>query len=230
MAAGLGCHEQLLGRPLLPSLWVACHFGGGKGVELEIVGRMHRNQLPLEMGRELGQLQTKTVQHAQDLVAIGLTLGGLLEVEKTVIPGRDLYTFEAESRGPPGYVFQFVEGLLVSGKLGQENRRAFYSLHRDTHSFQRSLLREADPPGTALSDGSFHEGHAAHALANAGYELAQFRRRIGEAGTNGCREVAIDISKCFDQPLGMPHGQAEISARRWGEIISGGMEGLTRLP
>jgi hypothetical protein len=151
IAAGLGSHEQLLGRPLLPGLWITCHFGRGEGVELEIVRRVHRDQLALKMSGELGQLQTEPIQHAEDLVAIGLALGCLFEVEETLIPGRDLYAFEAESRGPPGYIFQFVEGLLVSGKLGQENCRAFHSLHRDTHPFQICTDKPTHPARLLLT-------------------------------------------------------------------------------
>ena len=60
----------------------------------------------------------------------GLVLGSLFEVEEALIPGRDLDALEAQSRGPPGYIFQFVEGFLVSGKLGQEDRRPLNSFHR----------------------------------------------------------------------------------------------------
>ena len=50
--------------------------GAANAVELEIIGGMDRDQLALQVSRELGQLQAVTLQHAEDLIAIVLALGG----------------------------------------------------------------------------------------------------------------------------------------------------------
>src|ERR1700730_9059396 len=75
----------------------------------------------------------------------------------------------------------------------------------DTHSFRKNSLRKSDPSRAAVGDGSLHKGHAPHAFANAVDQLAQFRRRIAEAGAHRVGKVAIDIGKCFEQPLRMAH-------------------------
>jgi hypothetical protein len=101
---------------------------------------MDRDQLPLQMGGELGQLEAEAVQHTQQLIAIGLALSGLLQVEEPFIPTRDLDTLEAQAGGPSGYVFQVVEGFLISGKLGQEDCRPLHSFHKLTHPARVRLL------------------------------------------------------------------------------------------
>ena len=47
---------DLLDRPLLPRLRVAAHLRRREAVEDRVVGRVHRDELPLQMGRELGDL------------------------------------------------------------------------------------------------------------------------------------------------------------------------------
>ena len=86
IAAGLRGHEHLLYGPLLPGLRIACHLRRCEAVELQVIGGMHRDQLALQMGGELGQLQAQTVQHAQQLIAIVLALRGQLQVEEPLDP------------------------------------------------------------------------------------------------------------------------------------------------
>ncbi len=64
---------------------------------------------------------------------------------------------------------------------------------------------------------------------DAGDQVAQLRSRIAEASANRVREVAIDISKCFQQSLRMPHGQAKVAPHRRRQIVPGGVQGLTGL-
>src|SRR6202051_669129 len=69
---------------------------------------------------------------------------------------------------------------------------------RHTHSFRKSSLRKSDPSRAAFGDGSLHKGHAAHAFANAGDQLAQFGRWVAETGAHCGGKVTIDIGKCFE--------------------------------
>src|SRR6202034_2013665 len=90
-------------------------------------------QLSLQVSRELSQLQTQALQHAEDLIAIVLALRSQLEVEEPLIPGGNLNALEAQSCSPLGNGFQFIERLLVAGKLGQEDSRPLNGFHNWTH-------------------------------------------------------------------------------------------------
>ena len=133
IAAGLCSHEHLLDGPFLPGFRIARHLGRCKAVELEIIGGMDRDQLTLQVSRELGQLEAQPLQHAEDLIAIVLALGSQLEIEEPLIPGGNLYALEAQSRSPLGNGFQFIERLLVAGKLGQEDSGPLNGFHSWTH-------------------------------------------------------------------------------------------------
>ena len=63
---------------------------------------MDRDHLALEMGREFGDLDADVGELALDLVAIGLALGGLVEIEEAPVPGRDLDALVAVVLGPAG--------------------------------------------------------------------------------------------------------------------------------
>jgi hypothetical protein len=107
----------------LPRTW------NTKAIERRVIGRMHRDELPLEMGREFGDLQTFLRQDALHLIAIGLRLRRLLQIEQPLVPGRDLHALEAEAGGPFGDRRQRVERRRVAGELSQENRRTFDGFH-----------------------------------------------------------------------------------------------------
>src|SRR3984957_9557371 len=83
-----------------------------------------------------------------------------------------------------------------------------------THSFPK-LSSQAHPSRTrpAAHHRSLHKGHAAHSPVDADHRVTEFRCRIAEAGSNGGCEVAIDISKCFQESLGMTHGQPQGGSR-----------------
>jgi hypothetical protein len=53
---------------------------------LRVIGRMHRNQLPLKMGRQFGDFQPLVGQHPLDIVAIGLAFRRLGQIEQAPIP------------------------------------------------------------------------------------------------------------------------------------------------
>ncbi len=58
MARGLGGQLDLLDRPFLPGFRVALHGRRREGVEGLVEGRVHGDELALEMGREFGDRET----------------------------------------------------------------------------------------------------------------------------------------------------------------------------
>ena len=64
--------SHLVDRPFGACRRVAAHFRRRKAIEGGIIGRMDRDELALEMGGELGDLQSVLCRDAIDLVAIGL--------------------------------------------------------------------------------------------------------------------------------------------------------------
>jgi len=84
------------------------------------------------MSREFRQLDMIRRKGAAYLVTIRLTFGGVLQVEETVVPRRNLHPFVAERRGPPRNLFQVVERRIVARELRQKNCRTFDGFHRLT--------------------------------------------------------------------------------------------------
>ncbi|MDT4857327.1 hypothetical protein FQZ97_917480 [compost metagenome] len=82
----LGGQDHLLHRPGLAGLGVLVHGFGGEAVKRFVVGRVHRHQLPLQVGAELGDGDAVFARHARHLVAIGLRFGGFVEVKNALVP------------------------------------------------------------------------------------------------------------------------------------------------
>ena len=120
---------HLLHGPLLARLRLAAHRGRGERVEAGIVGRMHRDQLSLQMGRQLRQLEAGIRERALDLVAVGIALGRLLEVEQAAVPARYLHAQIAETLRPLGDAGERVERRLIARELGEKQRRPLDRLH-----------------------------------------------------------------------------------------------------
>ncbi len=106
------------------------HRRGREAVELAVIGRVHRDELALQMRRQLGDLDAGVRADALDLVAIGLRARRLLQVEQPSVPGRDLHALVAEPGGPFGDRLQRVERRGVARELRQEYCG---SLHRLRH-------------------------------------------------------------------------------------------------
>ena len=115
---------HLFVRPLLPRLRVAPHLRRGESVEHRVVGRMDGDELPLQMGRELGDLDPVGPRHAHELVAIVLRRRRLLEVDQPAVPGRHLHAEVAKPGGPLGDRVPRVERRRVAGELRQETAPA----------------------------------------------------------------------------------------------------------
>src|SRR5690606_27984738 len=94
-----------------------------------VVSRMHGHQLPLQVGGQLGDADAVRGQHAGHLVAVGLALRRLLQIEDMGSAGRHLHATIAKSRGPFGQGVEAVERRLVTDELRQEQRRTLERLH-----------------------------------------------------------------------------------------------------
>src|SRR6202008_3438483 len=106
---------------------VVAHVVGCESVKRHVVSRMDSNELALEVRRKLRDHQPLIGQDFAHGIAVVLALGGLLQVEQTAIPGRNLDTLVAELRGPLGHVLERVERRRVARKLREED---FWSLNR----------------------------------------------------------------------------------------------------
>ena len=63
---------DLVHRPFLPGLGIAAHRRRGKAVERLVIGRVHRDQLALKMGRELGHFDPVRGRLSLELIAVVL--------------------------------------------------------------------------------------------------------------------------------------------------------------
>ena len=115
--------QHLLHRPGSAGGRVVANLGGREAVEGDVVGRMHRDQLPLQVGGQLGQFDIGVGQDAAHLVAVRLALGGPLQVEQARVPGRDLHAGIAEFGGPARNRGQAVERACVTRELREKDRR-----------------------------------------------------------------------------------------------------------
>src|SRR5882762_9111549 len=77
---------QLLHSPSLPRARTPLHRVRRKAIERDVVSRMHRDKLPLQVRRQLSQMQPLARQRAGHLVAISLALRGALQIKKMPIP------------------------------------------------------------------------------------------------------------------------------------------------
>src|SRR6267154_3285989 len=120
---------QLLHSPSLSRARIPLHGIRRKAVKRDVIRGMHRDELPLQVRRQLRQLQAVARQSAGYFVAISFALRRSLQIEEAAIPRRNLHTFVAESSRPVRDALQIVEWSLVACKLRQKYRWPFYSLH-----------------------------------------------------------------------------------------------------
>jgi len=79
--------------PFRAGFWVVLYLVGCKIVEHQVIGRVDRYKLPLEVGRKFGDFQAIGIYFPFKFIAVGLALRGFVEVDKEVFPGGNLYPF-----------------------------------------------------------------------------------------------------------------------------------------
>src|SRR5580692_7743709 len=89
---------------------------------------MDGHQLPLQMRRQLRH--RKSVRLRLNIVAVGLRLGGLLNIDDAPVPGRNLHALISEALHPFGDVRKIVIWRLIGKKLSEEDCGTFYLWHR----------------------------------------------------------------------------------------------------
>ena len=100
-----------------------------KSIEGLVIRGMDRHELTLEVRRKLGYFEAARRSNSPDFIAVCLAVSGLFEIEKAGVPRRNLHAFVAERRGPPGNVFQIIEGRTIARKLREKNCRTFDGFH-----------------------------------------------------------------------------------------------------
>ncbi len=133
-----GAQFDLLHCPGLALLRFAVQSQRREAIEQGVIGRMHGDQLTLQMRRKLGHLQAILCQHTGDFIGIGLALRALFEIENRRRRGRDLQSLVAETGRPLRHGLQLVERGRVAEELRQENTGAFERFHSSVSQF---LLR-----------------------------------------------------------------------------------------
>jgi hypothetical protein len=141
-ARGARGELHLLDGPIGTRCRVAAHFRRSEAVEGIVEGRMHGDELALKMRRKLGDRQTMAGGDALYLVAIGIGIGSLGEIEQPAVPARHLHALIAERPGPGADRLEGVEGRCIPRELGEENPGAFHGLHG-----KRSLMKVENWPG-----------------------------------------------------------------------------------
>jgi len=116
---------DLLDRPGLAGLGLALDRGRREGVELLVEGGMDGDQLTLQVGGQLGDLQAMLGDLGGQVVAVGLRLGGLGQIDDARVPARQLHTDVAELGSPGADRVEAVEGRLVAHELCEEESGAF---------------------------------------------------------------------------------------------------------
>jgi hypothetical protein len=71
-------------------------MGRGEAVKRGVIGRMHGDELALQMGGQLRYGEAMAGSHTLHLVAIGIRLRRLGEIEQPGIPGGDLHALIAD--------------------------------------------------------------------------------------------------------------------------------------
>src|SRR3954471_2044411 len=108
---------------------------------------MDRNQLPLEVSRQLGRLHAESGQPPAQIVAIILAFGSYPQVDQSRVAG-DLDPDKAQVSGPFGQVIQGVERCSVSQELRQKYAGTLHAAHACT---SRLLSRKLSWNSTAIT-------------------------------------------------------------------------------
>ena len=120
---------HLIGGPLAALLRIAAHRGRALPVEQRVIGRMDRHHLALEMRRELADGDPDVGESPLDLIAIGLALVSLVEIEKAVVPGGNLDRLVAEVLGPTSDAGERIVRRRIARELSKKEARALDGPH-----------------------------------------------------------------------------------------------------
>ena len=120
---------ELVHRPLLTRLRPAAHGLRGKPVEQKIIGRMHGNELALQMGGQFGENRTVCAQPPGQLLRVIARGGRKADIHQAHVARRHLQADIAAIGCPPGEPVERVEGGLVPDELSQEQAGALHRLH-----------------------------------------------------------------------------------------------------
>src|ERR1700730_2873912 len=121
--------NQLIDGPGLALVRVVAHRFRRETVEGQIIRRMDRHELALQMCRQLSRLQPMPRQDDADLIAIGLAFRRAPQVEQPWLPARYLHALVTVSGRPAGNAVERVERRGVADELRQEYRRSLDRLH-----------------------------------------------------------------------------------------------------
>src|SRR5262249_14079642 len=119
------CQPKLVDSPYLTSRRISTNAVWSKSVEPNVIGRMDRNQLALEMGRKFSHLQAARFQHTPNLIAIAAAFRSALQIKESGVPSGNLHALVAKCRNPTRNFIKAVKRRCVTCKLGQKNGWAF---------------------------------------------------------------------------------------------------------
>src|SRR6056297_1933250 len=128
---------HLIDGPFLPGLRVAVHRRVGEPVEGHVICGVHGDELALQMGRKLGDLDAVLARDPLHLVTILLRRRGLLQIEEPPVPAWHLHTQVTAIGGPFRDAVERIEGRLIARELGQKQRRPLDGLHDILPCFPR---------------------------------------------------------------------------------------------
>src|SRR6516164_5096947 len=111
---------------------------------------MNGNHLPLKMSRQLADCDADVSERSLDLVAIGFALVGAVEIEESLVPGRNLDGLVTVGFRPSRNAGERVVRWRIACELSKKQARALDGPHRAPSlnglSFHRSPRRGNIPP------------------------------------------------------------------------------------
>ena len=107
------------------------HVFCGERIESLIVYGIDRNELALQVGCELGDLDTVFFGGSGNFLAVANACGGFLEVDEPAVPCGNLHALVTEARGPAADGVECVERRRVACELGEKDCRSLDRFHAD---------------------------------------------------------------------------------------------------
>jgi hypothetical protein len=120
---------KLLNRPFLPRLRIAAHLGRREGVEQRVVGRVHCDQLALQVRGQFRDDDAGILQDALDLVAVCIAFRRLAQIEQRCFACRNLNADKALLLRPLCYGGERVEWRIRPDELRKEDAGSLHGFH-----------------------------------------------------------------------------------------------------